>query len=162
MLAVLSELVEPLPQRTVGHAELFRDVFCGSPLDEHGAERFVAPVMRIGWLSEERAAGGVVHDPFSRKVSISFAEEPGRIVNRFGQRRRGESASNRLKTEFSATGVLRPRPRHDAIRRAKLIDTFHEKTVKNCRKALHNVNRFPPCGNRRLTLKDNVTWQCGW
>jgi hypothetical protein len=101
---MLSELVEPLPQRAIGHAELFRDVFRRSPFDEHGAERFVAAVMRIGWLSEERTAGAVVHDPFSPKVSMSFAEEPGQIVNRLGQRRRGESASNRLKTDFSLTG----------------------------------------------------------
>jgi hypothetical protein len=81
MLAVLSELVEPLPQRAIGHTELFRDFFRRSPFQEHSAERFIAAVMRIDWLREERAADGVVHDPFSPKVSMSFAEESGRIVN---------------------------------------------------------------------------------
>jgi hypothetical protein len=72
----VSELVNPLPQRAVGHAELFRDVFHHSPIDKHGAECFVAAVLWIGWLNEEGAASGVVHDPFSPKVSMSFAGNP--------------------------------------------------------------------------------------
>jgi hypothetical protein len=38
-------------------------------------------------------------------VSMSFAEEPGRIVTLFGQRRRCELGSNRVKTDFSPTAV---------------------------------------------------------
>ncbi len=72
MPAVLSELVEQLPQRAVGHAKLLRDVFRRSPIDKHGAECFVAAVIGIGWLDEEVAAGGIIHDPYSPKMSVGF------------------------------------------------------------------------------------------
>jgi hypothetical protein len=123
LLAVPSELVEPLPQRAVGHAKLFGDILRGSPVDEHGAKCFVAAVMRIAWLSEERAAGRVVHDPYSLKMSMSFVEEPGQIVNPREQRRPDESASNRVKTDFWPIAVVRSCPRYDATRRGKPIDS---------------------------------------
>jgi hypothetical protein len=113
--AVLSELVDQLPQRAVGQAELLRNILRCSRFDKHGAECFVAALMRIGWLSEERAAGGVLHDPFPPKVSMSFAEEPGRIVNLLGQPRRYELAPNRVKTDFSPAAVHAHALRHATV-----------------------------------------------
>jgi hypothetical protein len=106
---VLSELIEPLPQRTVGHPQLLGDVLHRSPVDEHGPQRFIAAVMRIAWLSEEGTASGVVHDPFSPKVSMRFAEESGQIVNLPGRRRPGEPSLNAVKTDFLPTTIPLPR-----------------------------------------------------
>jgi hypothetical protein len=70
--AVLAELVDQLSQRAVGEAELGSDVLGCASFDKHGAESLVAAVIRIGWLSEEVATSGVVHDLYSPKMSVGF------------------------------------------------------------------------------------------
>jgi hypothetical protein len=70
--AVLSELVDQLPQRAVGQAKLLGNVFRRSPFDKHGAERLVPAVVQIGRSSEEVLARGVIHDPYSPKMSVGF------------------------------------------------------------------------------------------
>jgi hypothetical protein len=71
---VLPKLVEPLSQRAVSHAQLFCDLFGLSPFDEHGTDRFIAAMIGIGWLSEENAVGGVIHDPIPRKCQLIFGK----------------------------------------------------------------------------------------
>jgi hypothetical protein len=34
-------------------------------------------VIQIGWSSEELPASGVIHDPYSPKMSVDFWDEPG-------------------------------------------------------------------------------------
>jgi hypothetical protein len=70
--AVLSELVDQLPQGAAGQAELLGNVFRRAPFDKHGAERFEAAVIRIGRSSEKILARGVIHDPNSPKMSVGF------------------------------------------------------------------------------------------
>jgi hypothetical protein len=72
--AVLSKLVNQLPQRAVGQAELLGNVLPRSPFDKHGAEGFVAALIRIGWASEKVPASGVVHDPDSPENVSPFVE----------------------------------------------------------------------------------------
>jgi hypothetical protein len=72
MPAVLSELVDQLPQGAVGQAELLGNVFRRAPFDKHGAERFVAAVIRIGRPSEKVLARGVIHEPNSPEMSVGF------------------------------------------------------------------------------------------
>jgi len=70
---VLPELVDQLSYRAFGQAEPRGNVLHRSPIDEHGAEDFVAAMIRISRLSEELAASGVIHDPDSTKMSVGFA-----------------------------------------------------------------------------------------
>ena len=65
--AVLAELVDQLTYGVFTQAELLGNVLRCSFLEKHGANDFVAAVIRIGWLSKERAASGVIHDPSSQK-----------------------------------------------------------------------------------------------
>jgi hypothetical protein len=70
--AVSSKLVLQLPQGAIGQAKLCSDLLGRAAVDEHRAERFVPAVTRIGWLSEKRAATGVVHDVYSLEMSVVF------------------------------------------------------------------------------------------
>jgi hypothetical protein len=56
-LATLSpEVTDHSTQGVVGVAEFLGDLLEGSPLDEIGAERFIAAVERVGGLEEEAQA----------------------------------------------------------------------------------------------------------
>jgi hypothetical protein len=100
---MLSELVDQLPQRAVGQAKLHSNVFRRSPFDKHGAERLVPALIRIGRSSEEVLARGVIHDPYSPKMSVGFWGRTGLNGKPEWQHRRRELPQNRVKTDPAAS-----------------------------------------------------------
>jgi hypothetical protein len=100
---VLSELVDQLPQRASGKAELLGNVFWRASFDKHGAERFVAAVIRIGRSSEKVLARGVIHDRNSTKMSVGFWGRTGLNRKSEPRHRREELPRNRVKTDSAAS-----------------------------------------------------------
>src|SRR5438309_7265796 len=87
-----------------------------------------------------------------RKCQLVFGDEPGRIVNPFGQRRRCESARNRVNTDSCRQSSYAHALCPDALWHGKPTDNYHEKHAENRHARVKTVSRFPPCGNRRLPL----------
>ena len=56
MAALSPKVSDHATQGVVGVAEFLGDLLEGSPLDELGAERFIATVERVGRLEEEAQA----------------------------------------------------------------------------------------------------------
>ena len=102
MSAMLSELVDQLPQGAAGQAELLGNVFRRASFDKHGAERFVAAVVRIGRSSEKVLARDVIHDPNSPKMSVGYWGRTGFNRKSEWRHRRYELPRNRVKID-SAT-----------------------------------------------------------
>jgi hypothetical protein len=96
---VLSKLALQLPQRAVGQAELLSDLLGLAAFDEHGAQRFVAAVIGIGWLREERPARGIIHDVCSLEMSIGFWRRAGGNAIGTGRPGDAQTASNRVKSD---------------------------------------------------------------
>src|SRR6266567_6437078 len=86
-----------------------------------------------------------------RKCQLVFGDEPGRIVNPFGQRRRCESARNRVNTDSCRQSSYAHALCPDALWHGKPTDNYHEKHAENRHARVRTVSRFPPCGNRRST-----------
>src|SRR5580704_12924007 len=103
MSAVLSELVDQLPQGAAGQAELLGTVFWRTSFDKHGAERFVAAVIRIGRSSEKVLARGVIHDRNSTKMSVGFWGRTGLNRKSARRHRREKFPPNRVKTDSAAS-----------------------------------------------------------
>jgi hypothetical protein len=80
LAAVLSEFVQQLSQGVVRQSELVSNFFHGSLVDKHGAQCLVTAVIEIGWPSEERAAGGVIHDQALLKMSVGFLRKTDEMV----------------------------------------------------------------------------------
>jgi hypothetical protein len=65
------EVADHAAQGVVGVAGLLGDLLQRAPLDEIGAERFIAAVERVGGFEEEAQAGCIVHD-LAPTMSVDF------------------------------------------------------------------------------------------
>jgi hypothetical protein len=84
-----SELRHEIAERAITIAESLRDLGQRSLVEEDGSEGLVASVERLGGMSEEAAAGCVVHGPapetvtrFSSRTSLddnAIPRRPGRL-----------------------------------------------------------------------------------
>jgi hypothetical protein len=74
-----------------------------SSFEKHGAEHFVVALIRIGWLSEEVVARGVIHDPNSPEMSVGYWGGTGFNRKSEWRRRRYELARNRVKIGSAAS-----------------------------------------------------------
>jgi hypothetical protein len=101
--AVLSKLVDQLPQGAAGQAELLGHVIRRTPFDKHGAEHFVVAVVRIGRSSEKVLARGVIHDPNSPKMSVGYWGRTGLNRKSDWRHRRYESPRNHVKINTVAS-----------------------------------------------------------
>jgi hypothetical protein len=157
--AVLSELVDQLPQGAASQAELLGNVLRRAPFDKHGAEHFVVAVIRIGRSSEKVLARGVIHDPNSPRMSVGFFGRTGLNGKAEWQHRRYELPQNRVKIDSAAsrtTHEVTPEPgvwnRKSTENRLTARTQKHAKTVlraSNCqsisppRKSAFNVQKKP-------------------
>jgi hypothetical protein len=74
MAAVFPELIHQLTHRAVLESKLLRDLLLRVARDEHGTQRFVAAMIRLGGLRKKLAATGVVHDRCSLEMSVGITE----------------------------------------------------------------------------------------
>src|SRR6516164_9627494 len=68
--ALPSELIDQLAERAVAIAEVLGDVLLRAAVEEHGAEGFVAAVIRMGGPGEELPERGVGHHRCSLGLSV--------------------------------------------------------------------------------------------
>jgi hypothetical protein len=65
------EVADHATQGVVGVAGLLGDLLQGAPLDEIGAECFIAAMERVGGFEEEAQAACIVHD-LAPTMSVDF------------------------------------------------------------------------------------------
>jgi hypothetical protein len=68
--ALASELIDQLPERAVSVAEAVGDLLLRAPVEEDGAQGFIAAVIRVRGPGEELPVRGAVHNGCSLGLSV--------------------------------------------------------------------------------------------
>jgi hypothetical protein len=68
-VAVLAEVIDPLPHGAIAHSKLIGDFLLGTAIDKNSTQRLVTTLVGMVGLTKEVLATIVIHDPHSLEMS---------------------------------------------------------------------------------------------
>lgn len=147
--AVLSELINQLPESAVLVAEVLSDLLLRSPVEEHRTQRLIATVIRMRGLGEELPVGGVIHNGCSFGLSVDSQGRAAGQANRDRHRIEGDRCEFRGEPRPLPATLLDLGSARDGTNAKEQTDNSRDNAPGNPASNSKNVSRYPPRGNRR-------------